>query len=561
MNAASRALSPEDLEAILAVTIALAAPFDLRRMLAEVVSAAKQVLHADRGSVWLYDAPADELVLEVATGIQPIRVRADSGLAGACARTRRIINVRDCYADARFDPATDQRSGYRTQSMLTLPLVDHNDVLVGVMQVLNKAGGPFDANDEALATALAAQCAVALQRARMIEATIEAARLRQSLELARTVQLASLPREMPRLAGYDVRAAFKPAELTGGDTYDVSLHDERLVVVLADASGHGIAPALAVTQMQAMLRTAFRLGADLDRAFVEANDQLARTLPDDAFVTAFVGVLDTRSHALRFHSGGQGPILHYSAAARSVRAYKPTSFPLGAMAIATLRAPQAIELGRGDVLVLLSDGIYEHPNAAGDQYGEQRVHRLLQSHADLDAAQIVDRVLADVVEFAGGAPQQDDITAVVLKRAAANERQSFARSFESLPAIFAFSAAFFARERIDRSILPAVDLALEELFTNMVKYNQLTDKDVRIELTAIARGVEVALTDFDAEPFDVSRAPDADVDAPIERREPGGLGLHLVRRLADSIAYEYSREARTSRVVFRKTAAGGPDAR
>ena len=103
--------SARDLETILGVTSALAAPFDLMTMLAEVVSAAKQVLSADRGSVWLYDPAADELVLEVATGIRPVRVRAGAGLVGACARDRQIINVPDCYADPRFDPGVDKTLG------------------------------------------------------------------------------------------------------------------------------------------------------------------------------------------------------------------------------------------------------------------------------------------------------------------------------------------------------------------------------------------------------------------------------------------------------------------
>src|SRR4029453_13151146 len=100
---------------------------------------------------------------------------------GACARDRRIINVPDCYADPRFDPSVDKASGYHTRCMLTLPLVDHKDVLVGVMQVLNKTGGIFDRDDEKLATALAAQCAVALQRVRMTEALIVGEKMRQGL--------------------------------------------------------------------------------------------------------------------------------------------------------------------------------------------------------------------------------------------------------------------------------------------------------------------------------------------------------------------------------------------
>src|SRR6266576_3163883 len=325
-----RRLSVPDMEAILAVTSKLAAPFDLKTMLSEVVSAAKQVLRADRGTVWLYDASADEL----------------------------------------FNPAVDKRSGYRTRCMLTLPLVDHKDVLVGVMQVLNKVDGVFDENDEALATVLAAQCAVALQRVRMTEDLIEGEKMRQELETARVVQMSTLPASMPLLAGYDMYGTFKPAELTGGDTFDLSILDQGLLAVLADATGHGIAPALSVTQMHAMLRMAFRLGADLETAFMQVNNQLADILPDDRFVTAFIGLLDPSTHQLRFHSGGQGPILHFRAASGTCASHKPTSFPLGAMRLPSLPAAMTLDMRPGDILLLLSDGIYEYRNAHNEDFGQ-----------------------------------------------------------------------------------------------------------------------------------------------------------------------------------------------
>src|SRR4029079_14526463 len=112
---------------------------------------------------------------------------------------------------------------------------------------------------------------------------------------------------------------------------------------------------------------------------------------------------------------------------------------------------------------------------------------------------------------------------------------------------------------IDRSLLPTVDFTLEELFTDMVKYSNTSDAAVRVEIAAIADGVEVTLTYYDVEPFDVTRAPDADITLPIEQRKPGGLGLHLIRRLVDSVEYEYSRESRQSRTTIRKTRAGRPD--
>lgn len=413
-----RQLSTRDLNAILAVTSALAAPFDLMTMLGAVVAASKQVLGADRGSVWLHDRATDELVLEVATGIQPIRVPSGAGLVGACARDRRLINVRDCYADPRFDPAVDKASGYRTRCMLTLPLIDHKDVLVGVMQILNKTGGVFDADDERVATALAAQCAVALQRVRMTEAVIEGERMRRELEMARDVQMSTLPAALPELPGYDLCGTFRPAEITGGDTFDLAELEQGLLIVLGDATGHGIAPALSVTQMQAMLRIAFRLGADLDSAFLQVNNRLAETLPPDRFVTAFIGLLDLQTHRLQFHSGGQAPILHYQAASRSCRSYKPTSFPLGAMPIVRVKPAVSVDLLPGDALILLSDGFFEYGNAGGEQFGEERVRAIVEAHHGRTATALLDCVLQGLDAFAGGASQEDDMTAVLVRRAA-----------------------------------------------------------------------------------------------------------------------------------------------
>ena len=556
-----RGLSPRDMEAILAVTSKLAAPFELHAMLAEVVSAAKQVLDADGGSVWLYEPDTDELMLEVATGVEPLRVPAGTGIAGACARDRRIINVPDCYADPRFNPAVDKRSGYRTRCMLTLPLVDHKDVLVGVMQVLNKRDGVFDADDEILAAALAAQCAVALQRVRMTAALFEGEKLRQELEMARVVQMSTLPATMPQLPGYDVFGMCRPAGLTGGDTFDLAVLEQGLLAVLGDATGHGIAPALSVTQMQAMLRMAFRLGADLETAFTQVNNQLAETLPDDRFITAFIGLLDVSKNRMRFHSGGQGPILHFQAASGGFARHLPTSFPLAAMPITALRPAVNLDLQPGDILLLLSDGIYEYCNAANEQFGEKRVRQIVRDHHGKPMAELSSLLLQAVHAFAKGAPQEDDMTVVLLKRTdRMRASHAFGRDVASIEPIFAFTADFYAHAHVDEPLRSPVDLVVEELFTNMVKYGAAADAgtEVRIDMEKIEGGVQVTLTDRGVEPFDVTQAPDADTGLPLDQRKPGGLGLHLIRRMVDSWSYEYRPQTRESRITFRKTMAGRP---
>ena len=284
------------------------------------------------------------------------------------------------------------------------------------MQVLNSRDGVFDEADEELATALAAQCAVALQRVRMMAALLEGERMRQELELARSVQMSTLPSVMPAVAGYDAFGMSRPATETGGDTFDLAQRDGTLLIVLADATGHGIAPALSVTQMHAMLRMALRLGTALEATYVQLNNQLSETLAEDRFITAFIGLLDPAAHELRYVSPGQGPILHFHAASGTCTTHKPTSFPLGAMPLVKARPAPTLGLEPGDILVLLSDGIYEYCGAQGEQFGEQRVIDIVVAHRHLRMDALATTLLERLETFACGAPQEDDITVVLVKR-------------------------------------------------------------------------------------------------------------------------------------------------
>ncbi|HEY5681477.1 MAG TPA: ATP-binding protein [Pseudomonadales bacterium] len=128
-------------------------------------------------------------------------------------------------------------------------------------------------------------------------------------------------------------------------------------------------------------------------------------------------------------------------------------------------------------------------------------------------------------------------------------KRRFRRTREELASIVAMTETFFASERIDPSLRHVVDLVMEELFVNTISYNTGTDEDVLIEMTATGDGVEVSLVDFDVERFDPTLAGQVDVDAPLEDREPGGLGIFLVLKMVDAINYEY--HDRQSRTTFR----------
>jgi phosphoserine phosphatase len=546
-------LRPEALLQILEVTRKLAAPFDLQSVLTEIGEAARSVLQAERATVWLYEPGPEVLVLAGSPDLQPVTGRLDQGILGVTARTRSVVNVPDCRLDARFDPLVDLDCDNDVRCMLSVPLVEQNS-LVGVMQVVDSAHGHFTAEDERIATTLASQCVVFIQRERLTRSVVLAEKLDREIKLARDIQMSTLPSHMPRVRGYDMAGQFCPADDTGGDTFDlVALDDDRLFVLLGDASGHGIGPALSSTQMTGMLRVALRLGADLDSIFTHVNNQLVEDLPEEHFVTAFLGMLDPNAHEIVYHAAGQGPLLHYHAATGECEWRPPTTFPMGYMRYPSLDAPARVALEPGDVLALISDGAYERENVAQEQFGTEGVERVVSLNHQRPMAELLTLLLEALHDFSGGAPQTDDITIVLLRRhpeetEATTVQRYFKRSYDSLDAVFRFIEDFLRARSIDMTLREPVDFIVEELFTNMVKYNPGNEHDIALSLGCTTQVLTVRLTDFDVDPFDVTRAPQVDIDKPLQERQIGGLGLHLVRKMADTLRYEFA--DRRSTITF-----------
>lgn len=549
-------LRPEALLQILEVTRKLAAPFDLQTVLAEVGEAARSVLRAERATVWLLEPDTTVLAL---TGLppdaEPVRASLDRGILGLTARTRSIVNVPDSRAEPLFDPAVDLDQDNDVRCLLSVPLVEH-DSLVGVLQVVDRYEGAFTLEDERVAETLAAQCVVFIQRERLTRAAMHADKLDREIRLAREIQMSTLPSQMPRLSGYDMAGQFCPADQTGGDTFDlVSLDERRLFVLLGDASGHGIGPALSATQMTGMLRVALRLGADLDAILAQVNNQLVEDLPEEHFVTAFMGILDADRHVVSFHAAGQGPLMHFDAHRDEFAWHPPTTFPMGFMRYPALDPPREIRLAPGDVLGLMSDGVFEAEDGAGNMFGTARVEQVLRRCRHLSMSEVLAALLEALHEFTGGRAQADDVTVVLITRrpeAAAHTtvQRYFRRSFESLAAIAAFVDEFIAARALDDELRAPANFIVEELFTNMVKYNPGNQHDIALSLGHSPDRLTVQLRDFDVEPFDVTKAPPVDIDKPLQDRPIGGLGLHLVRTMADTLQYEYSE--RRSTITFTK---------
>jgi phosphoserine phosphatase len=415
-----------DLERLLAVARRLGATVDLDAMLAAIVDAATTLLDCERATVFLYDAAADELCSRIATGIADspiteIRFPASLGIAGDVAKTGRLVNLPDAYADERFNPEFDRASGFRTRSMLAVRLADHDDATVGVLQLLNKRAAAFDGRDEEIAGFLGSQAGVAIQRQRLLAHFAEKQRIERDINIARSIQLGLLPRDNPRFRGFDVAGWSRPADETGGDFYDfLPLEGGRLAVAIADATGHGIGPALVSVEARALFRAVIGGSAGLEAAVNDMHRLLCLDLPENRFVTAFCGVLDPAAAVLDYLSAGQGPILLYEAASGTIRDLPVQGLPLAFFPEATYEGAARIELADGDVLVLLTDGFYEWADGNGESFGEERVRDLIRRFHARPAAEIIDAIYREVVAFAGGTRQGDDLTAVIVTRTAAS---------------------------------------------------------------------------------------------------------------------------------------------
>jgi phosphoserine phosphatase len=257
----------------------LAAPEALATLLHEIIEVGKSAIVAEEGVLWLWDGPSGELTIVVPAAGEQGGARSSLALARDCGTSLGIINIPDCRNDDRFKASPVQAGHFEVRSLLNVPVLGRDSSLLGVMQWLGSEPGQFDRHDEWLAPALAAQAAVAIQHSRMTDELLANAILQQEVAVAKEIQMSTLPETMPEVPGYDVHGHFLPTSHTGGDLFDLALLNDRLFMLLGDATGHGFGPALSATQMQAMLRVAFRCGTDLGRAYMHVNNQLNEDLP------------------------------------------------------------------------------------------------------------------------------------------------------------------------------------------------------------------------------------------------------------------------------------------
>ena len=247
----------------------------------------------------------------------------------------------------------------------------------------------------------------------------ELERVNHDLDSARTIQQGLFPKKLPDLGEFDLAGWNQPADETGGDYFDwQELPDGRVAISLADATGHGIAPALVSTSCRAYARASL-LGANgHDGVLDRLNGLLAEDLPSNRFLTFAVIFLDPSNSNVQILSAGHGPILWYKRASDSIESLDAQGIPLGMIPGIEYGAATDGVLAPGDILALATDGFFEWEDPSGEQFGIPRMEAVVKENRDASAEEIITKLRSAVEEFCQGTKQMDDLTAVVLRRKA-----------------------------------------------------------------------------------------------------------------------------------------------
>jgi serine phosphatase RsbU (regulator of sigma subunit) len=245
--------------------------------------------------------------------------------------------------------------------------------------------------------------------------------MEHDLGIARSIQQSLLPKVRPRIEGYEIAGWNRSADATGGDYFDwKQLEDGRVVVTLADVTGHGIGPALLASVCRAYARASFRNSDSLADTLQHINESFGEDLSPGRFATFVAAICRPGDDKIELLSAGHGPLFCYSHSGSKVQTFPAHDVPLGILPKLTSESPQVISMEEGDIVFLITDGFLEWENAAGEQFGNARFEQFVSSTCDLPPEEILAELYAAVLKFANGTPQVDDLTAVVIKKAAAH---------------------------------------------------------------------------------------------------------------------------------------------
>ena len=339
--------------------------------------------------------------------IEP-RLRIGEGFIGNVAKTGKPILSGNVHEDKRYFHARE-----KTRSEMVAPIIS-NDEVIGVFDLEADVENAYTDDDLQVLLMLASQVAIIIEKMRLHEELIEKKKLQAQLEIAREVQLALLPADDPKVEGFDVSAYIFSTEDVSGDYYDwVTMFEDQIGIVVADAVGKGIPAALLMAFLRASLRASIQTGYAPHIAFARVSNLLWDSVESHQFITAIYGILDTTNRTFVFSNAGHNPPLLIDANGDH-RFVSYGDLPLG-MFREMMYHQHFIKFERGQILVLYTDGITEAANEEGEEYGRDRFAKRVLEGKGLPARELIDFVRQGVVEFTGQESLTDDATLFIVK--------------------------------------------------------------------------------------------------------------------------------------------------
>jgi sigma-B regulation protein RsbU (phosphoserine phosphatase) len=379
-----------------------------------------EVTRAERGIIMLFDEK-NELVIRAARTSDrfPLTIphfyETSRNIVHGVAKSGvpRLINAASSDREYR---AFQSVIAYHLQSILCAPLKVRDQVR-GVLYVDNRLiEGAFTQDDLELLMAFAGQAAVAIENARIYEELARREGMRRELEIARSIQMSLMPRELPVVDGFELAGVCLPAREVGGDFYDaIATADGRIVVFLGDVSGKGVPAAL----LMGMVRTILRSEVERTPSLVDAVSHCNRILYSDfastsMFATLVVGALDPTARTFRSLNCGHCATLLWHKNTDRVEQIAGDGLPLGILH--DLGATEQVaSLASGEVVLLYSDGFTEARSAKGELFGVERLEKTLRASARRGDGHILSDIGAAVARFTQGQPQSDDQTLLLLR--------------------------------------------------------------------------------------------------------------------------------------------------
>jgi sigma-B regulation protein RsbU (phosphoserine phosphatase) len=388
-------------------------------LLPEILEVARRVLHVEAASLFmLNDHDALELVISRGYGAATleatprITVPRGKGIAGWVIANRQPLLVADAYADPRFYREADAQTGFRTRSLLCVPLLG-GEKEIGVLQVLNPVGREaFDEHDLEVFTAYGNLAATAIEKLRTLERQRIQERRMQEFAFAHEIQESFLPQTLPRFANLSFAAAYRPAETVGGDFYDVLvLSPDEVYFVIGDVSGKGVPAALLMAQALSILRLIVKPGVTPAGAMMRWNEMITGRTIRGMFITALVGRMICSTRTVEFCSAGHCHPMRVQADGTVRDVTIPGSPPLGLLPQLSGSA-HTVQLAPCEWFVLFTDGLTESFDADRIALDRDGVHSLLARRFE-NASDVVAALQAGESQHRGNSVPHDDLTVLV----------------------------------------------------------------------------------------------------------------------------------------------------